>query len=80
VDGGDAVAARFQSALVRVRDAYAHALSALTALAPSDPAFYDQVANVLNALTAEYDRSGVDTSSLSSPGLAAAFAGQSQCR
>lgn len=80
VSGGEAVATRFQTALVQVRDAYAHALTAVTALVAADPAFYDRVADVLNTLTAEYDRSGVDTSSLSSPDLEAAFAGQSKCR
>jgi hypothetical protein len=80
VDRGDAVATRFQTALVQVRDAYAHALTAVTALAPADADFYDRVADVLSTLTAEYDRSGVDTSSLSSPDLVAAFAGQSKCR
>jgi hypothetical protein len=80
VAGGDEVARRFVASLQQARDAYAHAVAAIQAIAATDPAFYDRVADVLSTLTQEYDRSGVDTTALNSPDLTAAFAGLSQCQ
>jgi hypothetical protein len=80
VDGGDVVAQRFVTALQKVRDAYAHALTALNAISTTDPAYYDKVADVLTALDNEYAQSGVDTSSLNSPDLQAAFQEQTACQ
>ncbi len=81
VPGGAEIAARFVSSLTAVRDSYRRAASAVRALATADAgSFYDRVTTVLDSLTREYDRGAVDTTSLDSPELRAAFDGLPQCR
>jgi hypothetical protein len=81
VDGGQAVATSFVSALRGTRDAYAKARTDLLALDPSDEArFYDGVQAVLARLNADYQASAVDTGALSSPELREAFDGLESCR
>jgi hypothetical protein len=80
VPGGAEVAHRFVVSLEQVRDAYAHAATALQAIPIAAHGYYDQVAAVMTTLTDEYNRSAVDVSTLNSPELRAAFTGQSKCQ
>jgi hypothetical protein len=81
VADGAEVARRFEGRLIGVRDAYGHARADIAALPTSDAnAFYAKVATILNRLTTVYATSSIDTSSLDSPELRAAFDGVAQCR
>ncbi|MEJ3749749.1 hypothetical protein WEI85_41640 [Actinomycetes bacterium KLBMP 9797] len=81
VDDGDEVATGFVQSLTAVRDAYSKAKQGIEGLdaAQADP-FYDGVQTVMTTLTTEYDRSALDTSSLSSPELKKAFDEVPECR
>jgi hypothetical protein len=81
VDGGDAVARSFVSALTGTRDAYAQARTDLMALPTADEAaFYDGVVVVMARLDEAYRGSAVDLSAVSSPELKQAFDGLPACR
>jgi hypothetical protein len=81
VDGGEAVAQSFVTALTGTRDAYAQARVDLQALPTDDAdAFYDGVTAVLARLNDEYQASAVDTAALNSPDLRQAFDGTPSCR
>jgi hypothetical protein len=80
VDGGADAAHRFVASLETARDAYGHAVTAVSAIPTTDPAYYDKVAAVLTTLSTEYQRSTLDPAALGSPDLQAAFAGQAKCQ
>lgn len=79
VDGGEAVAQGFVGSLVAVRDAYGKARRAIEGL-DTGPAFYDGVEATVDTLNKEYDASALDTASLDSPELRAAFDEVPECR
>jgi hypothetical protein len=81
VDNGKQIADGFMSSLSAMRDAYGRAKSGIEALATS-PAktFYTQVGTVVQTLTAEYDKSGLDTTKLDSKELSEAFDDVPECR
>ena len=81
VPNGDQVASRFVASLTVARDAYAHARTAVAALPTSDAtAFYDGVTAAFDQLNSEYAASALDTASLGSAELEAAFAEEPTCR
>jgi hypothetical protein len=79
VDNGEAVAQGFVGSLVAVRDAYGKARRAIEGL-DTGPAFYDGVEATVDTLNKEYDASALDTASLDSPELRAAFDEVPECR
>jgi hypothetical protein len=81
VDGGDAVADGFLKSLTAMRDAYGKARLGIEKLdaGQADP-FYDAVETVMSTLSAEYNRSALDTSSLDSEELKKAFDEVPECR
>ncbi|MFC0526735.1 hypothetical protein [Phytohabitans kaempferiae] len=81
VDGGEAVATGFLRSLTAVRDAYGRARQGIQGLdsGRADP-FYDGVESVMSTLTTEYNESALDTSSLDSEELRAAFDEVPECR
>jgi hypothetical protein len=80
VAGGATIASRFVGSLEQVRDAYAHAVTALTELSPAAPDFYDRVGDIMLTLINQYGGSAIDAATLNSPDLQAAFAEQSKCQ
>jgi hypothetical protein len=70
VKDGEAIAARFVTALANVRDAYAKAEHSVEAL-PMDNAktFYDGVETALTTLNGDYAAAGVNTTTLASADL-----------
>jgi len=81
VDGGEGVAKGFVSSLTAMRDAYGRAKQSVEGLdaGRADP-FYDGVESVMSTLTTEYNQSALDTSSLDSEELRAAFDEVPECR
>jgi hypothetical protein len=81
VDNGKRIAAGFVSSLSAMRDAYGRAESGIEGLATiPTKTFYTQVGTVVSTLTAEYDKSGLDTSKLDSKELSQAFDDVPECR
>ncbi|WP_430781067.1 hypothetical protein [Actinoplanes sp. G11-F43] len=81
VTNGEAIADGFLTSLAGIRDAYGHARSGIEALATS-PAdgFYGEVGKVVQQLTADYQQSSLDTTSLESVELRQAFDSLPECR
>jgi hypothetical protein len=81
VDGGESVATGFVRSLTAMRDAYGRARQSVEGLdaGRADP-FYDGVESVMSTLTTEYNESALDTSSLDSEELRAAFDEVPECR
>jgi hypothetical protein len=80
VDGGEAIVERFVAALAGVRDAYGRASDAIDALGTGDAkTFYDEVAEVVDVLNVEYDRTALDTTNLESRELKRAFDEVPEC-
>jgi hypothetical protein len=79
VDDGETVVDGFVGSLAGVRDAYGKAKRAIEGLS-TDPAFYDGVGAAVETLNKEYDASALDTASLDSPELRAAFDEVPECR
>jgi len=81
VPNGKQIASSFTSSLTATRDAYGRAQQGIEAL-PTTPAatFYTKVEAVVNQLNADYARSALDTSKLSSQQLENAFDEVPECR
>ncbi|WP_229071845.1 hypothetical protein [Actinoplanes sp. DH11] len=81
VDEGERIADGFQGSLAGIRDAYGHARSGIEVLATS-PAktFYTEVAKVVDQLSAEYEKSSLDTTKLESVELRQAFDSLPECQ
>lgn len=70
VKDGEAIAARFVTALANVRDAYAKAQHTVEALPLANAkTFYDGVETALATLTSDYAAAGVNTTTLASADL-----------
>jgi hypothetical protein len=70
VKDGQAIAARFVTALANVRDAYAKAQHSIEALPMGDSkTFYDGVETALTTLNGDYAAAGVNTTTLASADL-----------
>lgn len=81
VDGGQAIADGFVSALAAMRDAYGRAKTTIDGLATGDaPVFYDSVESAMTTLNVEYGRSALDTTKISSAELRQAFDEVPECR
>ncbi|GAA4596277.1 hypothetical protein BJY16_001959 [Actinoplanes octamycinicus] len=80
VSGGDKIAAAFVGSLTGMRDAYGTAHDGIEALDTGTSTFYDQVADVVERLDAEYAKSGLDTSKLDSVELRQAFESLPECQ
>lgn len=81
VRGGAEIERRFVAALTSVRDAYARAEQAISALATTNAdVFYRGVADVMTTLNADYAKSGLNTDQLVSPELQADFDKVVACR
>ena len=81
VTNGDQIADGFLGSLAGIRDAYGNARTGIQALATS-PAkiFYDEVGRVVERLTAEYEKSSLDTTKLESVELQRAFDSLPECQ
>lgn len=81
VTNGDVIADGFLGSLAGIRDAYGTARSGIQAL-PTSPAetFYTEVGKVVERLTAEYERSSLDTTKLESVELQRAFDSLPECQ
>jgi hypothetical protein len=74
VTDGLAIAARFVTALARVRDAYAKALHSVQALPVTQAkTFYDGVESTMDILRTDYAAAGVNTTTLASADLRQSF-------
>lgn len=81
VTNGEAIADGFQHSLAGIRDAYGQARTGIEALATSpSKTFYDEVAKVVQKLTADYERSSLDTTTLESVELRQAFDSLPECQ
>jgi hypothetical protein len=81
VDHGKQIASSFMASLGATRDAYGRAKSGIQAL-PTAPSatFYTKVAEVVDTLSADYQKSELDTSRLDSKELKDAFDEVPECR
>jgi hypothetical protein len=81
VTNGDKIAHGFVGSLAGIRDAYGTAHSGIEALATS-PAktFYTEVGKVVDRLTADYEKSNLDTTNLESVELRQAFDSLPECQ
>ncbi|MEV6305142.1 hypothetical protein AB0M02_37415 [Actinoplanes sp. NPDC051861] len=81
VTNGDEIAHGFIGSLAGIRDAYGNARTGIQALATAPAkAFYDEVGKVVERLTADYEKSSLDTTKLESVELRQAFDSLPECK